>query len=222
MRGCHRVRAAAVTNVKLSETGVARVRGYLFVLERSLQSRLPKPVARAAAAEIEAHIKARVAETDAMPDEQVALERILGELGAPLRVARAYSADKNLDDAVLTGRLLPILRSIGHVAFTTVAGFFSALFLFTGYVTGIAFLVIGLAKPIFPNNVGFWRVNGPDSVPSSLGFQWDTTELPAGGNWVIAIGIGVGIVTLLLTHWGARAFLAWYRERRAPEFTALS
>jgi uncharacterized membrane protein len=208
--------------VKLSETGVARVRGYLFVLERSLQSRLPKNVARAAAAEIGTHINARVAETDAMPDERVALERILAELGAPLRVAQAYSADRNLDDAVSTGRLLPILRSIGHAAFTTVAGFFAAVFLFAGYVTGIAFLVIGLAKPIFPNNVGFWRVNGPGSVPTSLGFQWDTTELPAGGNWVIAVGIGVGIVILLLTHWGARAFLAWYRERRTPEFTALT
>ena len=167
--------------MKLSESGVARVRGYLFVLERSLQSRLPRAVARAAAAEIEAHIKARVA-----------------------------------------GRLLPILRSIGHAAFTTVAGFFAALLLFTGYVAGIAFLVIGLAKPLFPNNVGFWRVNGPGSVPTSLGFQWETTELPAGGNWVLAIGIGVGIVILLLTHWGARAFLAWYRERHTPEFTALT
>ena len=208
--------------MNLSETGVARVRGYLFVLERSLQSRLPKSVARAAATEIEAHIKARVAESDAIPDERVALERILGELGAPLRVAQAYSADRNLDDAVLTGRLLPILRSIGHAAFTTAAGFVAALFLFTGYVAGIAFLVIGLAKPIFPNNVGIWRVNGPGSVPTSLGFQWDTTELPAGGNWVIAIGVGVGIVLLILTHWGARAFLAWYRERRAPEFTVLT
>jgi hypothetical protein len=208
--------------VRLSEAGVARVRGYLFVLERSLQSRLPKTVARAAAVEIETHINARVAETDAMPDERVALERILAELGAPLRVAQAYSADKNLDDAVLTGRLLPILRSVGHAAFTTAAGFFAALFLFTGYVAGIAFLVIGLAKPIFPNNVGFWRVNGPNSVPTSLGFQWDTTELPAGGNWVIAIGVGVGLAILILTHWGARAFLAWYRERRTPEFTALT
>ena len=206
----------------LGEAGVARVRGYLFVLERSLQSRLPKNVARAAAAEIETHIKARVAETAAAPDERVALERILAELGAPLRVAQAYSADKNLDDAVLTGRLLPILRSIGHAAFTTIAGFVAALFLFTGYVAGVAFLVIGLAKPIFPNNVGFWRVNGPNSVPTSLGFQWDTTELPAGGNWVIAIGAGVGLAILILTHWGARAFLAWYRERRTPEFTALT
>ena len=50
------------------------------------------------------------------------------------------------------------------------------------------------------------------------GFKWDNTELPAGGNWVILIGVGVGITCLVLTHLGARAFLSWYRERRAPEF----
>ena len=44
--------------MRLSEAGVARVRGYMFALERSLQSRLPKHVARAAAAEIGTHINA--------------------------------------------------------------------------------------------------------------------------------------------------------------------
>ena len=204
--------------MKLSEAGVARVRGYLFVLDRSLQSRLPRAVARDAVREIETHINARVADTGAAGDERLALERILAELGTPLRVAQAYSADKNLDVAVSTGRLVPILRSIVNAAFATVFGFVAALLLFTGYVAGAAFLVIGLAKPIFPNNVGFWRVNGPISIPSSLGFKWNTSEVPAGGNWVIVIGVGVGLAFLVLTHMGARAFLAWYRERRSPEF----
>lgn len=202
----------------LSEAGVARVRGYLFLLERSLQARLPAPAARDAAREIEAHIKARVAHTDAAGNELLALERILAELGAPLKVAQAYSAGRTLDEAVRTGRLLPILRSVANAAFATVFGFVAAIFLFTGYVTGVAFVIIGLAKPIFPDNVGIWRVNGPNSIPSSLGFQWNTTETPAGGNWVILIGLGVGLVVLGLTHWGARAFLAWYRERRQPEW----
>ena len=185
---------------------MARVRGYLFVLDRSLQSRLPRNVARDAVKEIETHINARVMETAAGDDERAALERILAELGTPLRVARAYSADKTLDEAVLTGRLLPILRAIANAAFATVFGFIAALVLFTGYVAGLAFLAIGIAKPIVPNNVGFWRVNGPDSIPSSLGFKWDTTELPAGGNWVILIGVGAGAAFLALTHWGREPF----------------
>jgi uncharacterized membrane protein len=201
--------------VTLSEAGQARVRGYLFVLERSLRSRLPKDVARSAAREIASRLKARVAAADAGSDERVALERILAELGAPERVARAYANDRTLNEAVLTGRVVAILRSIVHVAFATVFGFIAATFLFTGYVTGLAFLVIGLAKPIVPNNVGFWSDDGFRGLPTNLGFKWNTTELPAGGNWVIGLGIGVGVLVLALTHWGARAFLAWYRERRA-------
>jgi uncharacterized membrane protein len=208
--------------VKLSEAGIARVRGYLFVLDRSLQRRLPRAVARDAVREIEAHINTRVAATDAAGDERLTLERILAELGAPMRVAQAYSADRNLDDAVETGRVFAIVRSIAHAAFATVFGFVAAIVLFTGYVSGIAFVVIGLAKPFFPDNVGFWRVNGPGSIPSSLGFQWNTTELPAGGDWVIAIGLGVGMTLLALTHWGARAFLRWYRARRTPEFPLIA
>jgi hypothetical protein len=208
--------------VKLSEAGTTRLRGYLWLLDRSLQSRLPRGAAREALKEIEGHIHGRIAETDAGGDERLALERILAELGAPLRVAQAYSADKNLDDAVLTGRLLPVLRSIVNAAFATVFGFMAAIILFTGYVAGVAFVIIGLAKPIFPDNVGIWRVNGPDSIPSSLGFKWNTTETPAGGDWVIPIGLGVGLALLALTHWGARAFLRWYRARHTPEFPVIA
>ena len=86
-----------------------------------------------------------------------------------------------------------MLRSIASAAFATVFGFIAALFLFTGYVSSAAFFVIGLAKPFFPNNVGIWRVNGPLSIPTSLGFKWNTTEVPAGGNWVIVIGLVGGV-----------------------------
>lgn len=208
--------------MKLSEAGQTRLRGYVWLLDRSLRTRLPQNAARDALKEIERHLSARIAETDAAGNEALALERILAELGAPLRVAQAYSADKNLDDAVRTGRVLPIFRSIANAAAATVFGFIAAVVLFTGYVTGIAFLIIGLAKPVFPDNVGFWRVNGPNSIPTSLGFQWSATEPPAGGNWVIVVGVVGGLVLLGLTHWGARAFLRWYRARRAPEFPVLA
>lgn len=208
--------------MKLSEAGQARVRGYLFVLERSLRSRLPKDAARSAAREIASRLKVRVAAADAGSDERVALERILAELGAPERVARLYAIDRTLEEAVATGRVLSILRAIANAAFTTVFGFIAAIFLFTGYVAGLAFLVIGLAKPIFPNNVGFWSEDGFRGLPTNLGFRWDTTDTPAGGNWVIAIGLGAGLVLLALTHWGARSFLAWYRERRAPSIVPLA
>jgi len=42
--------------VTLTETGEARVNGYLFVLERSLKTFLPADVARDAVREIESHV----------------------------------------------------------------------------------------------------------------------------------------------------------------------
>ena len=208
--------------MRLTEAGIARVRGYLFVLERTLQARLPRAEARDAARAIEGHINARVAAADAHGNELLALERVLAEFGAPARVGHAYSADNHLEVAVATGRLAPMLRSIRDAAFAGLLGFLAAIGLFVGYVTSAAFFVIAAAKPIFPDNVGIWRVNGPISVPSSLGFRWDTTETPAGGNWVILIGVVAGVIILVLTHAGARAFLAWYRQRRRPEFPLLT
>ena len=76
----------------LSEAGESRVRGYLFVLDRSLNIRLPRDVGRDAVREIESHIRERIGAVAAGSDERATLETILDELGPPLRVARAYSA----------------------------------------------------------------------------------------------------------------------------------
>jgi uncharacterized membrane protein len=177
---------------------------------------LPRDVARDAVREIESHLRERIAAVTAPADERAALEQILAELGPPLRVAQAYSAERTIDEAVLTGRVVPIVRAIWHLAVTTIAGFFAALWLAVGYLAGVVFLVIGALKPIFPNNVGFWVVNGEGSMPTSLGIKLSPTSPPAGGNWVILIGLVCGLGLLVLTHRGAKRFLAWWRERRSP------
>ena len=48
-----------------------------------------------------------------------------------------------------------------------------------------------------------------------MGIQTSPAELPAGGNWVILIGIGGGLVLIALAHLGARAFLTWLRAKRS-------
>ena len=47
--------------MKISEVGESRVRGYLFVLERSLRTFLPREVVADAAREVESHIRERIA-----------------------------------------------------------------------------------------------------------------------------------------------------------------
>ena len=206
----------------LSDAGESRVRGYLFVLERSLTLGLPRDVARDATREIESHVRERIAAVGESSDERAALEQILAELGTPLRVAQAYSTERTLDEAVITGRLLPMARAIAHLAATTILGFLAALGLLAGYMFGVVFLVIAALKPIFPDNVGFWVVNGPGSMPSSLSARFPADGVPAGGNWVILIGLVFGLGFLLLTHRGAKKFLAWGRARRSAGIMPLS
>jgi uncharacterized membrane protein len=196
----------------LSQTGQTRVQGYLYVLDRSLRAALPREVAADAVREVGSHIAERVAETDAVPDERQALERVLAEVGTPLRVARAYSAELTLDEAVTTGRLVPVLRGIAHAAMTTGAGFCAALCLLIGYGAGIALLAVALLKPIFPANVGLIVVDG---IPRSLGAQF---PLPSGaqvygGYWIIPILLPAGLAVLVLTHRCAQRFLGWIRSR---------
>lgn len=203
----------------LTEAGESRIRGYLFVLERSLNLGLPREVAGDAAREIESHLRERIAAVTASSDERAALEQILAELGPPLRVAQAYSAEHTLDEAVVTGRLIPMARAIAHLAVTTVLGFFAALGLLVGYMAGVTLIVLGALKPVFPDNIGFWSVNGPGSMPTSLGMKFPATEAPAGGNWVIVIGLVFGLGILVLTHRGAKKFLARWRDRRSANRT---
>ena len=199
--------------MQLSDTSESRVNGYLFVLERSLKAFLPPDVVRDAVREIESHLRERVASADAAPNEREVLERILAELGPPLRVAQAYSAERTIDEAVTTGRFVPIVRAVGHLAATTVMGFFAALALFIGYLTSFCFVALAALKPIFPDNVGVQYVHG---FPVGFGAHFPLTpgtEL-GGGYWVIPFALFCGLGIFVGTHRGARHFLSWWRERR--------
>jgi hypothetical protein len=199
--------------MKLSEVGDARVRGYLFVLGQSLGTFLPRDVARDALQEIESHIRERLESAQPQPDERGAVERVLQELGPPLRVAQVYSAELTVEEALTTGHAVPTLRALWHLATTTAGGFAAAFLLFVGYTLGIAFISVAMLKPVFPNNVGLFVVDG---VPHSFGANFGA---PAGaevlgGYWVIPICLGVGLALLVATHRGARRFLSWWRGRR--------
>ena len=202
--------------MQLTETGESRVNGYLFVLERSLRSFLPSEVMQDAVREIESHLRERIASATAAPDERTALEKILAELGPPLRVAQAYSAERMIDEAIATGRIVPVVRATWHLAVSTVVGFFAGSGLLTGYLTGVAFLIMALLKPIFPDNVGVWVRDAGFEIPLRLGanFPKPPHEHVVGGYWIIPICLVLGLAILVLTHRCARKFLSSWRRRR--------
>lgn len=202
--------------MNLTETGESRVNGYLFVLGRSLKSFLPPDVVRDAVREIESHLRERVMASDGAPNERDAVERILAELGPPLRVAQAYAAERTIEEAVTTGRVVPIARAVGQVALTTVGGFFAAFGLLICYLISFAFIALAVLKPIFPDNVGIHYVRG---FPIGLGahFPLEPGMVLGGGYWVIPLALFSGLGVFVGTHRGARKFLTRWRNRRRRE-----
>lgn len=205
--------------MKLTETGEGRVRGYLFVLRKSLRASLPGDVAQDALREIESHIRERLESREPGPDELAAIEKVLGELGLPARVAQAYCSELAVDEAVASGRIGPVLRALWSLAVSTGAGFAAAVVAFVGYTLGASFVAIAALKPVFPENVGLFVVDG---VPRSFGalFPPPAGATVVGGYWVIPVALVLGLAVLVATHRGSRAFLAWWRGRAAsgPSF----
>jgi uncharacterized membrane protein len=198
--------------MKLGETGVARINGYLFVLGRSLRSFLPLETAKDAVREIEVHIRERVDQVEGQPEEREALERILEELGPPLRVAQAYSSEMAVDEALATGRTGAMARALWHLATTTARGFATVVGLCAGYLAALGLLAIAALKPIFPRNVGVFVVDG---VPLAMGAIFPA---PAGAElwgsyWVIPIALALGLGLLVAMHRASRRFLGWWRAR---------
>jgi uncharacterized membrane protein len=201
--------------VHLTETGESRVNGYLFVLERSLKTFLPPDAARDAVREIESHLRERVASADAAPGEREVIERILADLGPPLRVAQAYSAERTIDEAVATGRVLPMARAMWHLAVSTLVGFAVGFGVFCGYLLGLAFLIIAVLKPFFPDNVGMWVKDTGGWVGPGATFPARAGQHVVGGYWIIPFSIVAGLAILVASHRASKRFLASRQARRA-------
>lgn len=194
----------------LSDIGESRVRGYLFVLERSLRAGgSPHGLASDAIREVESHIRERVAESNGMPNERDALERILERLGSPSTVAKAYSLEMVMDEAVVGGRFVAVIRSLFLAASTGVRRFVVAYMLFAGYACALGLIVTALLKPFFPNNVGLWTHRG-----FSFGTQFPAPPgvTPLGGYWIMPIALVLGLALLITIHRLARRWIAGIRE----------
>ena len=193
----------------LSETGESRIRGYLYMLERSLRVTASAALAADAVREVESHIRDRVAESEGLPNERDALEAILRRFGSPATVARAYSLEMIMEEAAVGGRTVAVLRSVFHAASTGVARFLVALVLFAGYAIGAGFVVTAALKPVFPDNVGLFVHEG---ISLGAEFRLPPGVAPLGGYWIIPICLFLGLAILVLTQRLARNWVNGLRQ----------
>jgi hypothetical protein len=206
--------------MNLSDAGESRVRGYLFMLETSLRTFLKRDVVADAVREVESHIRERVRDIEAMPNERDALNRLLDALGPPHRLARAYSAELAVDEAVSSGRFVATVRAIFVLASNTTEGFVVGVALFCGYILSASCLLVALMKPLFPDNVGVRWMNG-----EFRGAGWELAVAPGmvvtHGWWLMGICAVAGSILLWLTHRGTRRYLRRVGERRLRRMQAL-
>jgi uncharacterized membrane protein len=199
--------------MNLSDDGERRIRGYLFMLESSLRTFLKRDVVADAVREVESHIRERVRETEPMPNERDALNRLLDAIGPPHRLARAYSAELAADEAVSSGRLWPMARAVFALALNTIEGFAVGVAFLCGYLLAAACLIVALLKPIFPDHVGLRWVNG-ELRGAGAEFSVEPGTVMTHGWWLMAICAVVGSLLLWLTHRGTRRYLRRVSERR--------
>jgi hypothetical protein len=194
--------------MNLSQIGESRVRGYLYMLERSLRASISAPLTDDAVREVESHIRERVAESHGLPNEREALEAILMRFGSPSTVARAYSLEAMLEEAATTARLGAVARSMFHVATMGTGAFLRAFLLFMGYAFGISLFATAVLKPIFPRNVGLWLDGG---IRLGAEFPAPASD-PLLGYWIIPICIVLGLGVLMLTHRAAHRVVTRMRD----------
>lgn len=197
--------------MKLSEAGELRVRGYLFMLHRSLATFMSKEMAQESIREVESHILERVARIDGAVDEKAALEDVLQHLGPPTKVAQAYAAEITFEEAMATGRPVPVFRALWLVA-TSLQGFLASLGLLVGYALGLGFLIVALLKPVFPQNVGLILREGVPTAFGAVSTIGPGVEV-VGGYGLIPLSLFAGALLLLSTHRLARALVSWWRGR---------
>ena len=198
----------------LSDVGESRVNGYLYVLERSLATFLPATVVRDAVREIESHLRERIDAVGSVADERATLEQILRESGrccaSRRRTPLSARSTRRWSPAASSHRprlLAPRCHERGWLS--------------------------GRARPVRRLHLRP-RVSRDRPAEADLSQQrrvlererrrelsdqprdrFATDEMPAGGYWVIPIGLFLGLGLLVLLQRGARRFLAWWRERSA-------
>lgn len=193
-----------------------RIEAYLGRLRGRLRGINSEDV-REIVGELRSHVMDKVAASGEVTAARV--DAALAALGSPEELASQYMTDNLLAQAEVSRSPLRILESLFRWASLSVAGFLVLLGAVTGYVLGVAFMLVAILKPFHPQTAGLWvpRDNTGDlTIFLRLGFG----STPAGarevlGWWIVPLGLVAGCGLVIL----ATRFALWcarhYRRSRA-------
>jgi len=143
--------------------------------------------------EIHMHIRER------LDDPAAKLDAVLAGLGPAYELAQQYRTGVLVQRASRSISPVVILRAALRWATTGVEGFVVFVIALVGYFTGAGFLLLALAKPLFPANTGLWVGSGqfafsvyPDSVLAS--FHPPLHDIL--GWWLIPVCLTIGALVM--------------------------
>jgi uncharacterized membrane protein len=146
--------------------------------------------------EIRMHIRERSS------DPSSSVDIVLAGLGSPELLAEQYRTGMLVQKAGTSRSPILLLRAALRWATTGVEGFLVFVIAVIGYATGIAFLLLALLKPLFPQYTGLWV--GPNEFNFSFRMGATMTNPPSPvhevlGWWLIPVCLVAGSLSLALT-----------------------
>jgi hypothetical protein len=167
-------------------------------------------------AELRSHVLDRVGGEAGLTEK--AVEGALGGLGAPRVLGAGYLGQRMAARVERNRSPIRILAAAFRLAGFSLGAFSLFFVSLTGYLMGVAFILVALLKPVLPDSVGMWVHNKPDGFFFSFG----ASDRPPGGDvvevlgwWIIPISAVLGAVILMLTWRLSLAGIRWL-GRRGP------
>lgn len=152
--------------------------------------------------EIKGHIQERMAQSPGVVADAEALNRALSRLGRPEEYASEFVTDYLLSTGMERKKAWMVFKGLLRWGCNTLVGFFYSLFFFVSYAISVSFVFVGIMKPIFPQNVGFFLQNDRfQNFGLIMGISDDPSMHEVLGYWIIPISLVTGIAWFLATTW---------------------
>jgi hypothetical protein len=177
-------------------TAEARIQAYLDELAQSLRGVSADDV-HDIVQELRGHIWERLPEGPQATGARV--DEVLGALGGPGDLARAYLRDALLARIERTRSPLRLVQGLLRLASLSAAGAFVLVCSLVGYGLGASLVLCAVLKPLHAETAGLWRLSdGSFSLRLGLG------TMPQGsrdllGWWIVPLGLVAGGGLILAT-----------------------
>jgi uncharacterized membrane protein len=151
--------------------------------------------------EINAHIR------DSAEEPGASVESVLVRLGPAEELAKQYREGALIRQASRSFSPIVLLRATLRLATKSIFGIFVFFCGIFGYSMGIGFVVVGLAKTIFPAHTGAWVLDGRLVAAGAFEYGYPPQAHEVLGMWIIPIALSLGSLLLLLTNYLIRRSL---------------